>query len=114
MVLKRNKIAALACATASVALVASACSSSSKPAATGSSASGNTTLNVWIMVDAQTGWPTAVTNATKSFEAQHPGDKVNVTYQTWGTYLDKFATAQKAGAVPDVMEVGNTQAGTPA
>jgi N,N'-diacetylchitobiose transport system substrate-binding protein len=113
MVLKRKKIAALACATASVALVASACSSSSKPGSS-SSASGNTTLNVWIMVDAQTGWPTAVSNATKSFEAQHPGDKVNVTYQSWGTYLSKFATAEKAGAVPDVMEVGNTQAGTPA
>jgi N,N'-diacetylchitobiose transport system substrate-binding protein len=66
------------------------------------------------MVDAQTGWKTAVTNAVSTFEQQHPGDKVNVTYQTWGTYLTKFATALKAGSVPDVMEVGNTQAGTPA
>lgn len=114
--MKRKKIAALACATASVALVASACSSSSsgKSGSSGTTAAGDTTLNVWIMVDAQTGWPTAVTNATKQFEQQHPGDKANVTYQTWGTYLDKFATAQKAGAAPDVMEVGNTQAGTPA
>jgi N,N'-diacetylchitobiose transport system substrate-binding protein len=111
---KRKKLAALACATASVALVASACSSSSKSTGgSGSTASGQT-VNVWLMVDAQTGWATAVSGATKTFEQQHPGDKVNVTYQTWGTYLDKFATAQKAGAVPDVMEVGNTQAGTPA
>ena len=112
--MKRKKLAALACATASVALVASACSSSSKSTGgSGSTASGQT-VNVWLMVDAQTGWASAVTNATKTFEQQHPGDKVTVTYQTWGTYLDKFATAQKAGAVPDVMEVGNTQAGTPA
>jgi N,N'-diacetylchitobiose transport system substrate-binding protein len=111
---KRKKLAAVACATASVALVASACSSSSSPSSSGSTAAGNTTLNVWLMVDAQTGWPTAVSGATKLFEQQHPGDKVNVTYQTWGTYLSKFSTAEKAGAVPDVMEVGNTQAGTPA
>ena len=111
--MKRKKLVAVACATASVALVASACSSSKSTTGSGSTASG-VTLNVWIMVDAQTGWPTAVTNATKTFEQQHPGDKANVTFQTWGTYLDKFATAEKAGSVPDVMEVGNTQAGTPA
>jgi N,N'-diacetylchitobiose transport system substrate-binding protein len=114
MVLKRKKLAALACATASVALVASACSSSTKSGSGGGSTSGNTTLNVWLMVDAQTGWKTAVTGAVSTFEQQHPGDKVNVTYQSWTTYLDKFSTAQKAGAAPDVMEVGNTQAGTPA
>jgi N,N'-diacetylchitobiose transport system substrate-binding protein len=113
---KRKKLVAMACTTASIALVVSACSSSSK-STTGSgssTAAGGQTVQVWLMVDAQTGWPTAVTAATKTFEAQHPGDKVNVTFQSWGTYLDKFATAQKAGSVPDVMEVGNTQAGTPA
>ena len=112
--MKRKKLVALACTAASVALVASACSSSSKSTGTSASATGDTTLNVWIMVDAENGWPTAVTNATKTFEQQHPGDKANVTFQTWGTYLSKFATAEKANAVPDVMEVGNTQAGTPA
>jgi N,N'-diacetylchitobiose transport system substrate-binding protein len=114
MVLKRKKLAALACATASVAMVASACSSSSSGKSSGGSTAAGATLNVWLMVDAKTGWPTAVTAAVNTFKQQHPGDKVNVTYQTWGTYLDKFATAQKAGATPDVMEVGNTQAGTPA
>jgi N,N'-diacetylchitobiose transport system substrate-binding protein len=113
---KRKKLVALACTTASVALVASACSSSSTSSKSGSgaSAASGQTVQVWLMVDAKTGWSSAVAAATKSFESQHPGDKVNVTYQSWGTYLDKFATAQKAGAVPDVMEVGNTQAGTPA
>lgn len=115
MVLKSKKLVAIACATASVALVASACSSSKSTGSSGSStAAGNTTLNVWLMVDAQTGWKTAVANAVSTFQQQHPGDKVNVTYQTWGTYLDKFSTAVKAGSAPDVMEVGNTQAGTPA
>jgi N,N'-diacetylchitobiose transport system substrate-binding protein len=111
---KRKKLVALACTAASVALVASACSSSSSSKAGSSTATGDTTLNVWLMVDAQTGWKQAVANATATFEKQHPGDKANVTYQEWGTYLSKFATAEKAGAVPDVMEVGNTQAGTPA
>ena len=113
--MKRKKLVALACTTASVALVASACSSSSKTTTgSGSSAASGQTVQVWLMVDAQTGWPTAVTGATKTFEQQHPGDKVNVTFQSWGTYLTKFSTAQKADSVPDVMEVGNTQAVTPA
>lgn len=109
--MKRTKLAALACATASVALVASACSSSSK--STGSSASGNTTITVWMMTDAKTGWNQAVTNAVADFKKQHPGDNVNLQWKTWGTYLTQFAAAVKSGSVPDVMEVGNTQAITP-
>jgi N,N'-diacetylchitobiose transport system substrate-binding protein len=66
------------------------------------------------MTDAQTGWSSAVAAATAEFKQQHPGSNVNLQYQTWPTYLTKFASAEKAGSVPDVMEVGNTQAGTPA
>jgi len=112
--LKRNKLAALACAGAAVALVASACSSSKTPAASTSSSAAPATITVWLMTDAQTGWQQAVTNATATFKQQHPGSNVNLQYQTWGTYLTKFSSALKAGSVPDVMEVGNTQAGTPA
>jgi N,N'-diacetylchitobiose transport system substrate-binding protein len=116
MVLKRKKLVALACAGASVALVASACSSSKSNGSTGSggSSAAPATITVWLMTDSQTGWDKAVNNATAQFKQQHPGSNVNVQFQTWGTYLTKFSSAVKAGSVPDVMEVGNTQAGTPA
>jgi len=108
---KRKKLVAVACTAASVALVASACSSSSKT--TSSSTTGNTTITVWMMTDAKTGWDKAVTNAIATFKSQHPGDNVNLQWKTWGTYLTQFSAAVKAGDEPDAMEVGNTQAITP-
>lgn len=115
MVLKRNKLAALACATASVALAASACSSSKSTTGSSSSttASGGGNVTVWLMTDAQSGWPTAVAAANKAYETAHPGSKVTVDYQTWGTYLQKFEAAVKAGTVPDVIEFGNTDTVAP-
>lgn len=116
MVLKRNKLAALACATATVALAASACSSSKSTTGSSSStsaAAGGGNVTVWLMTDAQSGWPTAVSGATKTYEAAHPGSKVTVDYQTWTTYLQKFEAAVKAGTVPDVIEFGNTDTVAP-
>jgi N,N'-diacetylchitobiose transport system substrate-binding protein len=82
------------------------------PAAT---ASGGTTkasassITVWLMTDAQNGWPTAVANATSQFKSQHPGADVNVQYQSWDTVLQKFDASIAAGDTPDVIELGNTQ-----
>ena len=113
--MKRKKLAALACATATVALAASACSSSKSTTGSSSStsASGGGNVTVWLMTDAQSGWPTAVDGATKAYEAAHPGSKVTVDYQTWGTYLQKFEAAVKAGSTPDVIEFGNTDTVAP-
>jgi N,N'-diacetylchitobiose transport system substrate-binding protein len=66
-------------------------------------------ITVWLQVDAQSGWPDVVAAANQQFQADHPGVSVNVQYQTWGTYLQKFDATLSGGNTPDVMEVGNTQ-----
>jgi N,N'-diacetylchitobiose transport system substrate-binding protein len=66
-------------------------------------------VTVWLMVDAQSGWPDAVAAANKAFQAEHPGVDVNVEYQTWGTHLQKFDATLAGGNVPDVVEMGNTE-----
>jgi N,N'-diacetylchitobiose transport system substrate-binding protein len=80
-----------------------------------STASGGTTkasassITVWLMSDAQNGWPAAVANATSQFKAQHPGVDVNVQYQSWDSVLTKFDAAIAASDTPDVIELGNSQ-----
>jgi N,N'-diacetylchitobiose transport system substrate-binding protein len=67
------------------------------------------TLVVWLQVDAQNGWPGAVAAANQAFQAKHPGVKVDVQYQTWGSHLTKFDAALAGGDAPDVIEMGNTE-----
>jgi N,N'-diacetylchitobiose transport system substrate-binding protein len=80
-----------------------------------STASGGTTkasassITVWLMSDAQNGWPTAVASATSQFKSQHPGVDVNVQYQSWDTVLTKFDASIAANDTPDVIELGNSQ-----
>ena len=83
----KRKIAAAA--VAAVALGAAACSSSSNtPSGSGSSAPASLlstngagkTITVWIMSDAQKGWPQVVSAANSQFTAA-TGAKVNVVYQ---------------------------------
>ena len=64
---------------------------------------------VWVMTDAQSGWPTAVAAANNAFKAQHPGVDVNLQYQSWDTVLQKFDAALAANSAPDVIELGNSQ-----
>ncbi|HET9507531.1 MAG TPA: extracellular solute-binding protein [Gaiellaceae bacterium] len=65
-------------------------------------------LTVWLMGDAQTNWPAAVTAANQAFRAAHPGVDVNVQYQSWGDYKTKFEATLSSGSGPDVIEFGNT------
>src|SRR5215475_5902193 len=80
-----------------------------------STASGGTTkasassITVWLMSDAQNGWPAAVANATSQFKSQHPGVDVNVQYQSWDSVLQKFDASIAASDTPDVIELGNSQ-----
>jgi N,N'-diacetylchitobiose transport system substrate-binding protein len=67
------------------------------------------TLTVWLQVDAQSGWPEVVAAANAQFKNANPGWDVDVQYQTWGTYLQKFDATLAGGNTPDVMEFGNTQ-----
>ena len=109
--MKRKIAAAAALATV---LTAAACSSSS----TGTSSSApqsalstdgkGKTINVWIMQDAENGWPAVVNAAKKEFTAE-TGAKVNVQWQTWTNYSTKLDTALLSGNAPDMLELGNTQ-----
>ena len=65
-------------------------------------------ITVWLMSDAQSNWPEAVTAATAAFKRQHPGVDVDVQYQAWGDYKTKFEATLAAGNAPDVIEFGNT------
>jgi N,N'-diacetylchitobiose transport system substrate-binding protein len=67
-----------------------------------------TDITVWLMGDAQSNWPEAVTAANQAFGQKHPGVNVKVQYQTWGDYKTKFEATLAAGNAPDVIEFGNT------
>jgi N,N'-diacetylchitobiose transport system substrate-binding protein len=66
-------------------------------------------ITVWLMVDAQQGWPEIVAAATSAFKAKHPDAQVDVQYQTWGDHLTKFDASLAGGDAPDVIELGNTE-----
>jgi N,N'-diacetylchitobiose transport system substrate-binding protein len=100
--MKRRSIVAL-CLVAVAAAVAVAGSSGASTKASADS------ITVWLQVDAQSGWPNVVANATKAFQKQHPGVKVNVQYQEWTTHLQKFDATLAGGNTPDVIEMGNTE-----
>jgi N,N'-diacetylchitobiose transport system substrate-binding protein len=68
-----------------------------------------TRVTVWVMTDAQNGWPGAISAANAAFAQQHPGIDVNIQYQSWDSLLPKFDAALAANDVPDVIELGNTQ-----
>src|ERR671935_1755638 len=64
---------------------------------------------VWVMTDAQNGWPGAIAAANAQFKSQHSGVDVNIQYQSWDTVLQKFDASIAANDTPDVIELGNTQ-----
>jgi len=66
-------------------------------------------ITVWLMGDAQSGWPNVVAEANAAFKAKHPGVDVKVQYQTWGDHLTKFDATIAGGDTPDVLEFGNTE-----
>src|SRR5262249_19034847 len=78
-------------------------------ATTASASTKSHTLTVWLQVDAQSGWPNVVANATRAFKHANPGWNVNVQYQTWGTHLQNFDASIAGNTVPDVIEMGNTE-----
>jgi N,N'-diacetylchitobiose transport system substrate-binding protein len=106
-----RKLAAVA-AVATV-LVASACSSSGSSGdakqATLSKDGKGKKITVWLMDDAQKGWPDVVEAAKKQFKDQTGAD-VDIQWQTWTNYTTKLDTALLSGNAPDALELGNTQA----
>jgi N,N'-diacetylchitobiose transport system substrate-binding protein len=74
-----------------------------------SRAHANNKIVVWLMSDAQSGWPEAVALANRTFKAQHPDVDVDVQYQTWGAHLTKLDAGLAGGDAPDVIELGNSE-----
>ncbi|BFU43312.1 extracellular solute-binding protein [Krasilnikovia sp. MM14-A1004] len=90
------------------ALLAAACTGGdAHPAADDPNGPG--AITVWLQTDAQTLWPQAVTDATAAFHQTYPDVKVTVVYQSWTDHLTKFDAAAQTGAVPDVLEFGNSE-----
>jgi N,N'-diacetylchitobiose transport system substrate-binding protein len=111
-VLKR-RIAAATVAAASVFGLA-ACSSSSSSAPASAASTGSTSATGTLNVSLITKWGgSEIADAEAAFHQKYPNVKVNITYQTWGTYLSKFEAEVQSGQVPDVIEVGNTDTPTP-
>ncbi len=105
----KRRIAVAAAITATL-LGAAACSSKSgnTPASNPLDGKGKT-LTVWLMVDAQSGWPGVVDAATAKFKADTGAD-VNVQYQQWANHLTTLDAALAGSNPPDVIELGNTEA----
>jgi N,N'-diacetylchitobiose transport system substrate-binding protein len=125
----KRKLIAVTSAAAAVALMASACSSSKSTGttagtpggavtATGGTLTGvkdnaaGTTINVWLVSDPKNNkdWMKIIDDAKAAFKAKTGAD-VNINWQTWGNHLTNLdATLSGTGDVPDVIEVGNTEA----
>jgi N,N'-diacetylchitobiose transport system substrate-binding protein len=103
---------AVAAALAATLVGAAACGSSSDssetPNANASVNGAGKTIKVWLMVDAQSGWPEVVKQANDRF-TQATGAQVQVDYQQWTDHLAKLDTTLAGNDVPDVVELGNTE-----
>jgi N,N'-diacetylchitobiose transport system substrate-binding protein len=102
---------AVAAAVAATLLAAAACSSSkSNTTSSGNPLDGKgKTLKVYLMVDAQSGWKDVVDAATAKFKTDTGAD-VDVQYQQWANHLTKLDATLGGNDVPDVIELGNTEA----
>jgi N,N'-diacetylchitobiose transport system substrate-binding protein len=106
----KRRIAVAAAITATL-LGAAACGSSGGTSGSSSNPldGKGKTLKVWLMVDAQSGWPNVVDDATKKFKTDTGAD-VTVEYQQWGDHLKKLDAALSGNDAPDIIELGNTEA----
>jgi N,N'-diacetylchitobiose transport system substrate-binding protein len=105
-----NRRIAVAAALAVTLLGAAACGSSKSGTSSKNDLDGTgKTLKVWLMVDAQSGWPAVVDAATAKFKADTKAD-VTVEYQQWANHLTKLDATLAGKDVPDVIELGNTEA----
>ncbi|MDT4916742.1 MAG: N,N-diacetylchitobiose transport system substrate-binding protein [Pseudonocardiales bacterium] len=110
----KRTIAGAAVVTAT-ALLAAACSSSGNSGSGDGNGAGPSTdgqgktITVWLQSDAQNGWPDVVDQANARFE-QETGAKVKIQWQQWSNYTTKLdSTFAGSTAIPDVVELGNTQ-----
>jgi N,N'-diacetylchitobiose transport system substrate-binding protein len=103
-----RKTIAVAAALALTVLGVAACGKKATPAADEMDGKGKT-IKVWLMVDAESGWP-AVVEATNVKFKDKTGADVKVEYQQWPNHLTKLDATLAGSDVPDVIELGNTEA----
>ncbi|MER8183660.1 extracellular solute-binding protein [Kitasatospora sp. NPDC094015] len=109
--MKRQFLAALG-ATVLLATVAGCGSEgpAKKPAAAAPDPKTMTgTVTVWLMNEAQTTWPELVQQVNDQFAAKYPKVELRLSYQNWTDKIANLDNAIKAGAAPDVVELGNTE-----
>jgi N,N'-diacetylchitobiose transport system substrate-binding protein len=99
----------LLAALVAASVVLAACGSSSnnnKSASTPGKLSGS--IDIWIMDPGSPAVQSVVKGYGTSFQAAHPGTKVNIEFVPWAQAHDKFTTAIAGGKTPDVAEMGTT------
>ncbi|MEA2341028.1 MAG: N,N-diacetylchitobiose transport system substrate-binding protein, partial [Solirubrobacteraceae bacterium] len=107
--MRTPKVLLAALVAASVALTACG-GSSNKTDKASASAPGKLSgsIDVWIMDPGAPKIQSVVKGYGTSFEAAHPGTKINIGFVPWAQAHDKFTTAIAGGKTPDVAEMGTT------
>jgi N,N'-diacetylchitobiose transport system substrate-binding protein len=101
---------AIAAALAATLLSVAACGEEEPASSSSDSLDGKgKTLKVWLMVDAESAWPEVVEAANAAFK-EKTGADVKVEYQQWANHLTKLDATLAGSDVPDVVELGNTEA----
>ncbi len=106
---RTQKVLLAALAAASVALAACGGSSNKNDKASASNPgklSGS--IDVWIMDPGSPAVQSVLKGYGTSFQAAHPGAKINIEFVPWAQAHDKFTTAIAGGKTPDVAEMGTT------
>jgi N,N'-diacetylchitobiose transport system substrate-binding protein len=106
----KRTLSSAAVVAVALAMATSACSSGSSSSGAGITTDGKgKTVTVWLMSDAQKGWPDVVNQANTRFEKE-TGAKVKVEWQEWSNYTTKLdSTFSGSTGIPDAVELGNTQ-----
>jgi N,N'-diacetylchitobiose transport system substrate-binding protein len=100
-------LAALAIASVAVAACGGSSSNNDK-ASTSTPAKLSGSIDVWIMDPGSPAVQKVVKGYGTSFEAAHPGTKINIEFVPWAQAHDKFTTSIAGGKTPDVAEMGTT------
>ncbi len=66
-------------------------------------------LTIWLQPEAEKNWPKAVQIANDAYKAKHPGANVEIITQQWPQHLTKLNATLAGNAIPDVVELGNTE-----
>ncbi|MFC8723083.1 extracellular solute-binding protein [Kitasatospora sp. NPDC057198] len=107
--MKRQVLATLS--TAALLATAAGCSSGSpSPSPTNVDTKNMTgTVTVWLMDDAQKGWPELVQQVNDEFAEKYPKVQIKLSYHDWGKKTAELDAAIADGRAPDVVELGNTE-----